>query len=150
MPIKRPRPLKRRRRVPPELTAEVPSGETLQAFAANARYLGSGEHKGAPWEDIRPNVKNADASKCPTWIKSRGEATAMLRTGILAGNISAEQVGGMPQRVWYKGKKGVFEARLTDRADPKSQKPAGYKAWPEEDPDNLPSRPRPIRACDET
>ena len=150
MAIKRPKPVTRRRRVPPELSVEVPSPEALRALAANARYLGSGEHKSGLWEDIRPSVKNADASKCPTSIQSREEATAMLQTGILAGNISAAQVGGMPQRVWYKGKRGVFEARLTDRSDPTSGKPAGYKAWPEEDPENLPSRPRPIRECHET
>ena len=122
----------------------------MKVLAANARYLGSGEHKSAPFEDIRPSVKSADASKCPTSIKSREEATEMLRAGILAGNISADEVAGMPQRVWYKGKKGTFEARLTDRPDRNSGKLAGYKAWPEEDPENLPRHPRHPRESDET
>lgn len=150
LPLKRPPPFKRRRQVPPELIADIPASQELQALANKAVYLGSAEHKRAPWEDLRPNVKSADASVCPNSIRSRREATGMLRAAILAGNIDSTQQGGMPRRVWYKGEKGIFEARLTDRADPESGKPAGYKAWPEDDPENLPCRPRPIRACDET
>ncbi len=35
-----------------------------------------------------------------------------------------------------------IEARLTDRPDRDSGKLAGYEAWPEEDPENLPKRHR--------
>jgi hypothetical protein len=150
MPPKRPTPLKHRKKVPSELIKELPTAELLGQLAENAIYLGSEEHKRAPWEDLRPNIKSADASRCPTTIQSRTEATAMLRAAIRAGNIDNDNVGGMPKRVWYKGPKGTFEARLTDRGDPKTGKPAGYKAWPEDDPEMLPARPRQIRETDET
>ena len=71
----------------------------------------------------------------------------MLKAGILAGNISEDFDGARPRRVWYKGEQGIFEARLTDRADLESGKSAGYKGWPES-LDKLPNKPREVRASD--
>jgi hypothetical protein len=74
----------------------------------------------------------------------------MLRAAIRAGNVAADWQSGMPKRVWYKGSKGTFEARLTDRPALESGKRAGYKAWPEENEDHLHSRPRLVKVCDES
>lgn len=72
----------------------------------------------------------------------------MLKAGIRAGNISEEFEGELPKRIWYKGRLGVFEARLTDRADIQSGKPAGYKGWPEV-PEKLPTKPREVSESNE-
>jgi len=111
------------------------------------RYIGSGEHKSAPWHDITPAArKEKDANRCPPHL-TREQATAMLKAGIRAGNISEEFEGALPKRVWYKGEQGVFEARLTDRVDIESGKPAGYKGWPEGS-EKLPTKPREVRRSD--
>ncbi|MDD2728274.1 hypothetical protein [Malikia sp.] len=144
--MKRPQPNPHSRKIPPRLAAS-PTRPDLERYAAHARYIGSGEHKSAPWHGITPaSRKEKDANRCPPHL-TRDQATAMLKAGILAGNISEEFEGALPKRVWYKGEQGIFEARLTDRADLESGKPAGYKGWPES-LDKLPTKPREVRASD--
>ena len=56
-------------------------------------YIGSGEHKSALWHDITPVARREkDANRCPSHL-TREQATAMLKAGILAGNISEEFEG---------------------------------------------------------
>ena len=145
--MKRPQPNPHGRKIPPRL-AELPTQQVLAQYAAHARYVGSGEHKSAPWHGVAPASRRIkDANRCPAHL-SLEVATAMLQAGILAGNISEDFDGAMPRRVWYQGMHGVFEARLTDRGDLSAGKPAGYKGWPES-PDKLPSKPRDVRTSND-
>lgn len=145
--MKRPTPNNRTRRVPTRL-APSPTKEKLVQYERLAEYLGSGEHKSAPWEGVRPSSrKEKNANRCPMTI-SKLQATNMLKAGIRAGNISEDFDGDMPRRVWYKRDSLLFEARLTDRADIESGKPAGYKGWPANSED-LPMKPHEVRQCDE-
>lgn len=144
--VKRPQPNPHSRKVPPRLAAS-PNPPELAEYAKHVRYVGSGEHKSAPWHGMSAaSPREKDANRCPTHL-TLDQATAMLKAGILAGNISEEFVGEFPKRVWYKGAEGTFEARLTDRADLRFGKPAGYKGWPE-DPDKLPTKPREVKTSD--
>lgn len=125
--MKRPAPNPNARRVPGKLLAR-PSEASLAFYAQHARYTGSGEHKTGLWHGVPP-AKRVDASTCPKEI-TPAEATRMLRAAIVAGNVSEEFVRDMPKRVWYKGEHRCFEARLTERADMDTGKPASYKGWP--------------------
>lgn len=145
--MKRPQPNPHSRKVPSRLAA-APSAEDLAKYAKYAEYIGSGEHKSAPWHGVSPaSRRDKDANRCPNHL-TKDQATAMLKAGILAGNISEEFEGELPKRVWYKGKLGIYEARLTDRANIESGKPAGYKGWPEEQ-EKLPSKPREVMVSNE-
>lgn len=147
IPMKRPPPNPHSRRVPPRL-APAPDVARLSQYERFAEYVGSGEHKSAPWNGKRPATRRErHASRCPGHL-TQEQATRMLKAGIRAGNISEDFDGQMPRRVWYKGSLGIFEARLTDRADIEAGKPAGYKGWPE-DAGKLPHKPRKIGPCDE-
>ena len=143
--MKRPDPNPNSRKIPARL-APLKTEQALAAYAALVRYIGSSEHKSAPWHDIKPAARK-DACLCPTYI-TRDQATQMLKAGILAGNISEDFDGELPRRVWYKGPQGIFEARLTDRSDKASGKLGGYKGWPEV-PEKLPTKPRAVRETNE-
>jgi hypothetical protein len=147
--IRRPPTLKGRGRVPPRLLKDLPSAKALRVMAARAKYLGSPEHKAAKWEGIHP-MGNPHSSKCPTSIETLAEATSMLQAAIKVGNVGETFQDEMPKYVWYKGSRGTFQARLTDRPHFESGKLAGYKAWPVDDEESLPVRPRALRVCDET
>jgi hypothetical protein len=145
--VKRPQPNPHSRKIPPQL-ALAPSAEELAKYEKYAEYVGSSEHKSAPWHGLTAGSRREkNANRRPTYL-SKEQATAMLKAGIRAGNISEDFDGELPKRVWYKGTFGSFEARLTDRADIESGKPAGYKGWPESQ-EQLPSKPRAVRVCDE-
>lgn len=134
------------RRVPRRLSALVPTTEQAERLESLAEYVGSSEHKSAPWYGV-PAAGRQHANLCPPHL-TKAQATSMLQAGIRAGNISEDFDGDMPRRIWYRGPLGIFEARLTERADPATNKPAKYKGWPEVEA-NLPLKPRPTGPCDE-
>lgn len=93
----------------------------LEAAAAQAVYVGSGEHKRFPNPLADPHLRS-DASDCdavdPTLSQDPERLTAWLREAIRRGQVSPEFEGIFPRYVWARiptprGTETV-EARLTN------------------------------------
>lgn len=110
---------KRSRRI-----AAVAASVNLEHVAAQARYIGSPEHKeyasiaGIP----RPR---ADASLCPFFSEDHLKiVNKWLKESIRKGLVSEFWEGEFPRYVWYRDESTVYEARLVNRG-------AGeYKGYP--------------------
>lgn len=93
----------------------------LEAAAASATYIGSGEHKRYPNPLCDPNLRS-DASDCDSvdaaLSQDPARLTAWLREAIRRGQVSPEVEGAFPRYVWARVSTTagdlVVEARLTN------------------------------------
>ena len=105
-----------RKRPQKRKVAEGISSDVLAACAAQARYVGSPEHKTFPSFAGRMQARS-DATKCPTHLKDPDFITAWLADAIRKGNVSAAFDGDFPRYVWAlpEGEDSWYEARLTNQ-----------------------------------
>lgn len=104
--------------MPPRYNAGVLN---LEAAAAQATYVGSGEHKRFPNPLCDPHLRS-DASDCDavdaTLSQNPARMTEWLRLAIRRGQVSPEFEGIFPRYVWARipttGGTNVVEARLTN------------------------------------
>jgi hypothetical protein len=117
--------------------------EAVETAAAQAVYVGSGEHKRFPNPLADPHLRT-DASDCDAVDAKLSQdperLTAWLREAILRGQVSEEFEGIFPRYVWARvstsGGTQTVEARLTNSALGHYK---GYFINPDED---LPGRIR--------
>ena len=84
---------------------------TPEEVAANATYVGSGEHKGHPSNAGRPALRT-DATPCePHLTRNIGANTTALREGIKRRCTSAVFENGFPKYVWTWMDNALYEAR---------------------------------------
>lgn len=108
--------------------------EQLQAFAGQARYVGSGHHKRSPADygfertNPRPTKSLCDALR----VITLREAQELLWNGILMEMISLPPHGELPKFVWSVSQKGeVFEAKTHPNT------PGMYHGYPLENEDDM-------------
>jgi len=97
--------------------------EQLDHAAAQASYVGSGEHKLAPVMGIQPKPR-ADAAKCDAALGDRQQLTDWLRAAIRAGRVDAQWEGAFPRYVWHQVGDQWYIGRLTNSAQ------GQYKGYP--------------------
>jgi hypothetical protein len=134
---------------PPDPRSGIPvknaSADVLQSMADRAVYIGSPKHRfgvfrgevGTP--GARPTTVDQAKAETPHYpftmicpdrwgkLPDRSEATALLRSGILSGQIGHPIVDGLPKWVWVRDRVDtsiVYQAR---RLSPSSN---GYYAYP--------------------
>lgn len=88
-----------RKRPQKRKVAEGISSDVLAACAAQARYVGSPEHKTSPSFAGRMQARS-DPTKCPTHLKDPDVITEWLAVAIRQGNVSAAFDGDFPRYVW--------------------------------------------------
>lgn len=98
-------------------------GVDLRAIAANATYIGSGEHKACP-SFAGPAHLRADASRCDPTFADAEELTMWLRHAITAGSVGGPWEGRYPRYVWHRRAALVYEGRLVN------QEQGQYKGYP--------------------
>lgn len=105
-----------RKRPQKRKVAEGVSPEVLDACAAQARYVGSPEHKTFPSFAGKLQARS-DATKCPTYLTDPDVITGWLADAISKGNVSAAFDGDFPRYVWAlpDGEDRWYEARLTNQ-----------------------------------
>lgn len=117
---------------PPERDNNV-SEEDLARWAQKVRYIGSPEHKRAPWKDVKAAAR-PDAAVCPSGL-GHDMPQKMLEAAIVAGNVSVIRDGEWPRYIWYFDHEGqCYTARLTLQRQDEAQ----YKGWPEEHQQAIP------------
>lgn len=101
---------------------EAPDGVDPHAVAAQARYVGSPEHKTYP-SFAGPARPRADASKCDPSLR-QDELTAWLQDAIREGFFGGPWEQSFPRYVWAERQGAFYEARLTNAAS------GDYKGYP--------------------
>jgi hypothetical protein len=87
----------------------------LAAVSANARYVGSREHKSGPSFAGQP-APRSDASICDASLNDRQtEIQNWLRAALQSGQVGAPIENGFPRYVWHIQDNAAYEARLTNR-----------------------------------
>lgn len=101
------------------LVAEKPEAAELAVLARKVRYTGNPEHKRNPGDFglTPPSAPRADKTLCDmAGIRSRADALAILRRGVLEGLISDQKRGAFPQNIWAVDDDGtMFEAQLDNQ-----------------------------------
>lgn len=126
---------RQRKRPPRRARIDAPPGTSLEELAAQARYVGSGEHKSCPSFAGPPKLRIADATACDPAFKDRhDELTQWLREGLAAGDIGAPWSVNFPRYVWVRREGECYEGHLTN---PEQGWYNGYALQPEQVPDWL-------------
>jgi hypothetical protein len=107
------RPPQRRRPRLKSLSRPRPQEELDQA-AAQASYVGSGEHKTAPVMGIQPKPRIPTAAQCDPRLGDRQQLTDWLRAAIRSGRVDAQWEGGFPRYVWHRVDSQWYVGRLTN------------------------------------
>jgi hypothetical protein len=107
------RPPQRKRPKPKSLSTPRPQ-EELDRAAAQASYVGSGEHKTAPVMGIQPKPRTATAAQCDPSLGDRQLLTTWLRASIRAGRVGAQWEDGFPRYVWHRADEQWYVGRLTN------------------------------------